>query len=142
MRAGGRVTNFECIDVKDLRITAASLRLRRIVIGLSIAYILVFTPILGYFIWNYMMAQPQLRTADNGDSGKACINRRIPMHFAFHRGQHGNNGTAPLLVHHGGNHSAGWPPTEKRLGLVANLLGSRQVRQRRQCRFCRRRPAE
>lgn len=138
MRAGGRVTNFECIDIKDLRITAASLRLRRIVIGLSIAYIFVFTPILGYFIWNYMMAQPQLRTADSVDSGKACINRRIPMHFAFHRGQHGN-GTAPLLDRHDGNHSAGWPPTEKRLGLVANLLGSRQVRQR-QGPLCRPRP--
>lgn len=122
MRPATRVTNFECIDVKDLRVTAASLRLRRIVIGLSIAYILVFTPIVGYFITNYMMAQPQLPKYDSagGASGKTCLNRRLPMHFAFHRGR--GNGTPP--IHHG-NHSAEWPSTEKRLGLVANLLGSR-----------------
>lgn len=130
MRPASRVTNFECIDVKDLRVTAASLRLRRIVIGLSIAYILVFTPIVGYFIWNYMMAQPQLPKYDDagGASGKACINRRLPMHFAFHRGR--GNGTAP--IHHGNNHLAEWPSTDKRLGLVANVLGSRQGVQVRQ----------
>ncbi|KAH8035599.1 hypothetical protein HPB51_007834 [Rhipicephalus microplus] len=88
-----KVAHFENVDLRELRVTPASLRLRRCIIGASISYILIFTPVLAYFIHSYMMAPPDLSRPRNSESGmpsKTCSNRRLPsFHLGFHRtGRH------------------------------------------------------
>ncbi|KAH6940895.1 hypothetical protein HPB50_010149 [Hyalomma asiaticum] len=124
---GSKVANFENLDLRELRVTPASLRLRRVIIGASIAYILVFTPVMGYFIWNYMMAAPDLsrhRHADTVESAKSCSNRRMPsFHFALNRaGRHGQNGST--LSHANDSHHD-LPPSGRQLESVANTLRDR-----------------
>ncbi|CAN7937391.1 unnamed protein product, partial [Ixodes hexagonus] len=54
----GRAVNFDTVNLKDLRVTKASKRLRTCIISSSIGYIFIFTPMLAYFIWNNLMADP------------------------------------------------------------------------------------
>ncbi|KAK8758489.1 hypothetical protein V5799_003878, partial [Amblyomma americanum] len=127
MKTTSTVANFENINLKELRITPASLRLRRIVIGLSVGYIFVFTPVLGYFIWNYMMAEPSLgsRGVDSGAAAKPCANRRLPsLHFALHkggrRGAAASNSSSLAPPHGDALHEE---PTEKHMDFGADLPG-------------------
>lgn len=125
---GSKVANFENIDLRELRVTPASLRLRRIIIGSSITYILVFTPVMGYFIWNYMMAAPDLssrhRHSDSVESAKSCSNRRLPsFHFALNKaGRHGEDGSATSHVNDS-HHDL--PSSGRQLESVANMLRDR-----------------
>ncbi|KAL1418147.1 hypothetical protein MTO96_026163 [Rhipicephalus appendiculatus] len=121
-----KVAHFENVDLRELRVTPASLRLRRIIIGASLSYILIFTPVLAYFIHNYMMAPPDMSRSRNGESGepsKTCSNRRLPsFHFGFHR-------AGRLADSNGSAHVNGsrWdpPPSGRQMVSVANFLRDR-----------------
>lgn len=121
-----KVAHFENVDLRDLRVTPASLRLRRFIIGASITYILTFTPVMAYFIHTYMMAAPDLsrpREGESGEPSKTCSNRRLPsFHLGFHRaGRHAeSNGSA-----HANDSRWDPPPSGRQMDSVANFLRNR-----------------
>ncbi|XP_049514635.1 uncharacterized protein LOC125941454 [Dermacentor silvarum] len=131
-----RPRNFENLDIKDLRVTAASKRLRRVVIGASVAYIFIFTPVMAYFIWNYMMAAPDVSRPRQGGSAKQdkmCSNRRLPsLHFALnragrHRGGVANGSASP----HANDSHSDLTSSGRQLDSVASFLGERNLKANR-----------
>ncbi|XP_065309920.1 serine-rich adhesin for platelets-like [Dermacentor albipictus] len=135
-----RPRTFENLDVKDLRVTPASKRLRRIVIGASVVYIFIFTPVMGYFIWNYMMAAPNLsrpRHGGSADQDKTCANRRLPsLHFGLHRaGRHRDgaaNGSTPLP--HANDTHSDLTSSGRQMDSVVNFLRERNLKVNRMAR--------
>lgn len=95
-----RLSKFDNVDLKDLRVTEASLRLRGRIICASATYIFLFTPVLAYFVGAYMMAKPMLmeyddpfdnrsRCSQDGGSHKNVVRRGLRFGYQVARSSSG-----------------------------------------------------